>query len=115
MTTAPASQRASDVTPIDRAHLKEMTLGDDALAREVLALFDRQAATMIDRMRAADAESRAAMAHALKGSARGIGAWQVAIAAECFDYGAGDSAALTALAAAVAQARAEIAQILRQG
>jgi hypothetical protein len=101
--------------PIDRAHLKQMTLGDDALAREVLGLFDRQATLMIERMRGADRDAQSAMAHALKGSARGIGAWEVAEAAARFDHGGGDSAALTALAASVARARAEIAQILREG
>lgn len=100
--------------PIDRAHLRQMTLGDDALAREVLGLFDRQATLMIERMRSADREAQGAMAHALKGSARGIGAWQVAEAAARFDHGGGDAAALTALAASVAHARAEIAQILQQ-
>jgi hypothetical protein len=113
MMTVPAPQPAS-VAPIDRAHLKEMTLGDDALAREVLTLFDSQAAAIIETMRGVDQEARVAMAHALKGAARGIGAWQVAAASECIDHGAGE-AALAALAAAVAQARAEIAQILRQG
>jgi hypothetical protein len=112
MTAIATDQRPP--APIDRAHLRETTLGDDALAREVLTLFDRQAAAMIERMRGADPAARAAMAHALKGSAYGIGAWQVAKAAERFDGGGGDAAALTALAGAVAQARTEIAQILRE-
>jgi hypothetical protein len=106
-----------DVSPIDRTHLKQMTLGDNVLAREVLTLFDRQAAVMIERMRDADGAGQAAMAHALKGSARGIGAWQVAEAAALFDRAPTDApgaAALTALAAAVAQARSEIARIIRQ-
>jgi HPt (histidine-containing phosphotransfer) domain-containing protein len=104
---------AETAARIDRAHLKQMTLGDDALAREVLGLFDRQAMLMIERMRGADRDAQMAMAHALKGSARGIGAWQVAEAAARFDHG-GDAPALTALAASVAQVRAEIAQILRE-
>ena len=41
---------ASADTPIDRNHLTRMTLGDASLEREVLALFDRQAAMLLARM-----------------------------------------------------------------
>ncbi|MBV8907470.1 MAG: hypothetical protein JOZ20_00575, partial [Sphingomonas sp.] len=58
------------VNAVDRDHLRSMTLGDDALAREVLGLFDKQAELLVSRMRQADAPSLAALAHALKGSAR---------------------------------------------
>ena len=37
---------------IDRAHLARMTFGDRNLERELLELFDRQAAMLIARMRA---------------------------------------------------------------
>ena len=104
---------------IDRDHLRQMTLGDAALEREVLQLFDRQAALLIERMRSADAKALSALAHALKGSARGIGAWQVAEAVGVVERGdeaaGGYDAALNALAAAVAVARAAIARILAAG
>jgi hypothetical protein len=40
--------------PIDLVHLARMTLGDRSLEREMLQLFVRQAAVLLDRMEAAD-------------------------------------------------------------
>ncbi len=68
--------------PIDLEHLTRMTLGDRSLEREVLGLFDRQADMLCTRMGGAEPAVIAACAHTLKGSARGIGAWRVARAAE---------------------------------
>lgn len=104
-------------SPIDRGHLTQMTLGEQSLEREVLQLFDRQAEMLIGRMRGADGAVAAAMAHTLKGSARGIGAWRVAEAAEAVEFAAaGPVSSLTAgidrLNGAVAEARAEIAGLL---
>lgn len=67
---------------IDEAHLEQMTLGDRGLEREVLQIFVRQAAMMMGRIAAAEPALVAAAAHTLTGSARGIGAWRVAHAAE---------------------------------
>ena len=63
---------------IDLAHLARMTLGEKSLEAEVLALFDRQAGILLERMRMAPPPAAGAFAHTLKGSAQGIGAWQVA-------------------------------------
>jgi HPt (histidine-containing phosphotransfer) domain-containing protein len=54
------------------------------------------------------------LAHTLKGSARGIGAWRVAAAAEAVEQAAETErlAAIDALAAAVAEIKAEIAGLL---
>lgn len=98
---------------IDREHLERMTMGDAGLAAEVLRLFDTQAATLVSKMRQSDLESLKALAHALKGSARGIGAWHVATAAEAVerdgpDYGVN----LDRLGSAVEAVRADIAEIL---
>src|SRR5690606_27572679 len=103
---------------IDRAHLQRMTLGDASLEREVLELFDRQAALLMERMRTADAQSFKMLAHTLKGSAGGVGAFDVAQAAAMVEQsepgaGAAHEAALSALAAAVGAARAAIARILK--
>jgi hypothetical protein len=106
-------QTDTDVAAIDRAHLKAMTMGDVALARDVLALFERQGAIMMKRLPAADAKARAEMAHALKGSARGVGAWRVADAATLVEI-AGDAIALKELDEVVAEARAEIALVLEE-
>ena len=59
-----------------------MTLGDRKLEKEVLELFDRQAEQLLARMHAAEPAGLARLAHTLVGSARGIGAWRVAAAAE---------------------------------
>jgi hypothetical protein len=107
------SDAISTAAAIDRDHLREMTMGDDVLARDVLALFDRQAAIMMRRLPQANAAEKGEMAHALKGSARGIGAWKVADAAALVEI-AGDPVALKELNEALADAQADIARMLRQ-
>jgi HPt (histidine-containing phosphotransfer) domain-containing protein len=76
--------RDPDQTPavLDEAHLARMTLGDRQLECDVLQIFVRQAAMMIERIAMAEPPLAAAAAHTLVGSARGIGAWRVARAAE---------------------------------
>jgi HPt (histidine-containing phosphotransfer) domain-containing protein len=101
---------------IDRAHLVRMTFGDRGLQRELLELFDRQAAILIARMREADPASTGALAHTLKGSAQGIGASGVAQAAEAVERAASAGErelAMARLAEAVALARGIIAGMLR--
>jgi HPt (histidine-containing phosphotransfer) domain-containing protein len=111
------SSRASLERPIDLVHLSRMTLGDRGLEREVLALFDRQATVLVSRMRSAAPGAVTSVAHTLKGSARGVGAWRVAAAAEAVEVaasGEGDlSAAIARLAAMAEEARAVIAELLR--
>jgi HPt (histidine-containing phosphotransfer) domain-containing protein len=103
---------------IDVAHLERMTFGEKGLEGEVLRLFDRQAGMLLARIQAASPEAVTSFAHTLKGSARGIGAWQVAKAAEALELaaGVGDAAALCGalktLSAAVAGARAAITEHL---
>ena len=77
-----------------------MTLGDLSLEIEVLQLFDRQAGILLGRMDDAPPESIMVFAHTLKGSARGIGAWSVASAAEAVE-GATDGTAPESLAEAL--------------
>lgn len=105
-------------TPIDRNHLTRMTLGDASLEREVLALFDRQAAMLLERMDGAAAPVVAALAHTIKGSARGIGAFSVADAAEAVEVAAGGlvqefSGEIDRLDAAIDHARRVIGDLLR--
>jgi len=115
---AQAPSRASIERPIDLVHLARMTLGDRGLEREVLALFDRQATVLVSRMRAASPGAVTSVAHTLKGSARGVGAWRVAAAAEAVELAASASepdlaAAIGRLAAVAEEARAVIAELLR--
>ncbi len=63
---------------IDTEHLSRMTLGELSLQREVLTLFDRQAAVLLPRIRTGAPAVAAASVHTLKGSAVGIGAFKVA-------------------------------------
>ena len=97
MTTSRAATAAAHCgltpTAIDATHLDRMTLGDRALEREVLELFLRQTAMMLDRIMGAEPPVAAAAAHTLKGSARGIGAWRVAHAAETLERAAGHNVA----------------------
>lgn len=69
---------AETKSPVDRAHLARQTMGDSGLEREVLGMFLRQIETLAARMRAADPAARRELAHALCGSARGIGAFALA-------------------------------------
>ncbi|MCW5689232.1 MAG: Hpt domain-containing protein [Pseudolabrys sp.] len=108
-----------DEAVLDRSHLARMTLGNRDLEHEVLELFDRQADLLVGRMRKTDGAGVHALAHALKGSAAGIGAGAVARAAEATERAAHASAeecmaAVDRLADAVTQARALIAELLSQ-
>jgi HPt (histidine-containing phosphotransfer) domain-containing protein len=104
--------------PIDREHLARMTLGERSLEREVLELFDRQSDMLFARMCKSSPEVAAAAAHTLKGSARGIGAWRVANAAEAVELAAAGKAAefkaaLGTLKTAVEETKTAIAEMLR--
>ena len=91
-------------------------MGDHSLEREVLELFDRQAEMLIGRMQAGGRETVAALAHTIRGSARGIGAFDVASAAETLEAvsrSTGDLApAIEALSRTAAIARETIAHHL---
>jgi HPt (histidine-containing phosphotransfer) domain-containing protein len=82
--------------PVDLGHLSRYTLNERRLEREVLELFCTQSVVYIERLRQAgcDREWREA-AHSLKGSALGIGAWDVAGAAERAEGLEGDNLART--------------------
>ena len=112
----PSIPLAADLRPVDFDHLTRMTLGDETLEREVLEMFVAQSRRLLDALATPSAEA-GALAHTLKGSARGVGAWRVAAAAEAVEVavsGEGDvSAAITRLAAVAEEARAVIAELLR--
>jgi len=91
---------------IDDDHLGRMTLGDRSLEREVLEIFARQTTLTLERVTGATPERAAAAAHTLKGSARGIGAWRVARAAEQLERAAVSAADEGALQAAIAELEA---------
>jgi HPt (histidine-containing phosphotransfer) domain-containing protein len=86
---------------IDDDHLSRMTLGDRRLEREVLEIFVRQTVIMLERIAGAEPALAAAAAHTLTGSARGIGAWRVARAAEHLERVANGKSGAAALDEAV--------------
>lgn len=103
-------------SPLDLDHLARMTLGDAGLEQEVLAMFAEQSVRLIAAMSAVPADA-AVLAHKLKGSARGVGAFAVADAAASLETairtGDNPSRAFAALKEAVAEVRAVIATILK--
>lgn len=68
--------------PIDQAHFERQTMGDAALQAEVLGLLAEQMKSVRAAMSEASPAERAALAHGLKGAARGIGAFSLA---DCSD------------------------------
>jgi HPt (histidine-containing phosphotransfer) domain-containing protein len=111
----PSPPLAPDDGPIDSGHLDRMTLGDAGLTREVLTMFSAQAAGLIGRLQSMPPDAPA-LAHTLKGSARAIGAFRVADAAEALETairnGDDPARALAALKDAVTEARTAIEAIL---
>jgi HPt (histidine-containing phosphotransfer) domain-containing protein len=103
-------------SPLDLDHLSRMTLGDAELEQEVLAMFAEQAVRLVATMAALPTEA-AVLAHKLKGSARGIGAFAVADAAASLEIaiqtGHDRRHAFAALKEAVTEARAAIEAILK--
>jgi HPt (histidine-containing phosphotransfer) domain-containing protein len=122
----PSPPLAPDDGPIDIDHLRKMTLGDAGLEREVLAMFAAQSVSLITGLAAknaaknpdANAADATALAHMLKGSARAIGAFRVAEAAESLETrlrnGQDSSRAFAEVEDAVAEARAAIDDLLRR-
>jgi HPt (histidine-containing phosphotransfer) domain-containing protein len=101
---------------IDLDHLQRMTLGEKELEREVLMLFAQQSTDLLARLEKLPREG-ASLAHTLKGSARGIGAFAVAEAADDLErrlrQGLPVTAEVLALAQAIVAAQAAIEERLQ--
>ena len=101
---------------IDLEHLERMTLGERELEREVLMLFVQQSTDLLARLEKLPREG-ASLAHTLKGSALGIGAFAVAEAAESLEcrlrQGLPVTAEVDALAQAIGSAQTAIAERLQ--
>src|SRR5262249_45216533 len=104
---------------IDLVHLARATLGDPSVEDELLEAFGLKASSLILRMRQAAHSSACAAAKALKDSARRIGAWRVASAAEAVELAAAIGAeqelesAIDRLDVVVEETRAAIAELLQ--
>ena len=99
--------------PLDLDHLSRQTMGDRALEQEVLAMFARQIGTVRETIAAADDRERARLAHALKGSARGVGAFALADCAMLIEEEPANRALVSRLARLIDDARDFIAAISR--
>ena len=108
--------------PLDLVHLARQCLGDHELEAELLGLF-RRASAGVDgsavRARLLSLESKAKIAHTLRGSALAVGARRVAsaawrieeLASAAGDRGSAEARAIAALLSAVAEALTEIDRI----
>ncbi len=91
--TNAALEESDHGRPVDLVHLAKYTMGNRELEHEVLTLFTKQSLIYLDRLRdAADQQTWREAAHTLKGSARGIGAWQVADVVASLELHAADKA-----------------------
>jgi len=101
------------VRPIDLVHLTRQTMGDRDLEQEVLTLFVQQALSVRDRIAEASHNERLLLAHGLKGSARGIGAFAIADCASEIESRPDDVTILMRLGALIDEVRDFIAAIGR--
>jgi HPt (histidine-containing phosphotransfer) domain-containing protein len=99
--------------PVDLVHLAKQTMGDRALEQEVLALFVQQTRLVRDKIASASVPERLRLAHGLKGSARGVGAFSIADCAAEIENSPGDRQLMLRLARLIDEVRDFIAAISR--
>ncbi len=98
-------------TPVDLKHLSRQTMGDQALALEVLGMFRRQTEGLGERIRTTDLQSRREMAHALVGSARGVGAMEIAACAAGIEKEPADEESIMRLVSLIHEANEFISEL----
>jgi HPt (histidine-containing phosphotransfer) domain-containing protein len=89
--------------PIDMVHLARQTMGDRGLEQEVLQLFAQQAVNVRKQISAASPAERIRLAHGLKGSARGVGAFAIADCVAALETRPDDAGALDRLSLLIDQ------------
>jgi HPt (histidine-containing phosphotransfer) domain-containing protein len=105
--------------PLDLVHLARLCLGDHELEAELLQLFRQQAPTLTARLSGSpplSSDTKAKIAHTLRGSALAVGAGRVAdaawrieeLASAGGDQGSAEGRAIAALRSAVSEAVTEI-------
>lgn len=99
--------------PVDLAHLSRQTLGDADLRAEILAMFLGQLEAARARLPLAGADERGAQAHRLKGSARSLGAFALAVCAEAVEAAPLDAGALERLLREIDEVHAFVAAMER--
>ncbi|HDZ74906.1 MAG TPA: Hpt domain-containing protein [Aurantimonas coralicida] len=98
-----AARCPSGRRPIDLVHLARQTSGDRGLETEVLGLLLRHLELFEGRLEIASEDECRFIAHALKGTARNIGAFPLADAAQRFEDSVLDDEAVAALRAELDQ------------
>lgn len=105
--------RTVGLRPIDMMHLSRQTMGDRGLEQEVLLLFMQQATLVRDQIGRATVDERLRLAHGLKGSARGVGAFVLADCLQELERRPDDKAVHRRLAGLIDDVRSFIAAIYR--
>lgn len=108
-----AHQTTSASRPIDLDHLTRQTLGRKDLEQEVLALFIRQVRQSMRGLVPANIDERRRIAHLLKGSARGVGAFAIADSAERLEEAPHSDAAINGLSVAVLEVENFLLRLMR--
>lgn len=103
----------SRARPVDLLHLARQTMGDRALETEILLMFSRQVAALTEKLIASRPADRVILAHTLKGSARSVGAVDVARLADVIENDPQDKAAIRQLEEALREVQEFIAAISR--
>lgn len=100
--------------PIDLTHLRRFTCGDVALEEELLDLFQQQAPLTLAQLEEAQSDRQwIEAAHALKGSARAVGAQEVAeLAADAEKTGATQPSKRQAFVTAIQKAVQDVADYI---
>jgi HPt (histidine-containing phosphotransfer) domain-containing protein len=107
--------------PVDLVHLAKQCMGNEALERDVLRLFDQTVDTYFERLKVASTfDDLAITIHSIKGAAAGVGAWSIAEHAKAIESDLRDGFAIRSeriddLGVVVEEVRDFIARILAGG
>lgn len=99
--------------PVDLEHLARQTMDDRDVEREVLDMFVHQALSVRDAIGPADIAERLRLCHALKGAARGVGAFPIATCLAQIEAEPDDSRLIGRLSRLIEEVRDFIAAINR--
>ncbi len=97
---------------LDLEHLARQTMNDADLQRDVLQIFEQQMIQKVADLEQGESAVRD-LAHSIKGSARGVGAFDVALLAEKLEAkGQADPALVAQLRLAIADVLEDIRALL---
>lgn len=105
--------RPSGGRPVDLVHLARQTGGDKDLETEVLTMFARQARQAVASYAGLGAAEQSALAHKIAGSAKSVGAFDVARHAASLEEKPANAAALASFTKAVIDADTFIVSLIR--